>query len=748
MRSPTTPADWVGPSPLDGRIDSFALSQVPGQDLTVVVGIDQKTAIASTAAWRTGAFIAATVLTALLAATAFSLLRALSASQQREARLRRDRAVLAEANSALERARASADAKSAQLQSIITSMSDGISLFDRDLRLVQWNDRFPENAGVPREALRPGLPMEEVLRLQARAGEFGPFASEEDMAAEIDRRIAALRAGAFGVSERARPDGRTLELRRARLADGGFVTLYSDVTARKQVEEAHRRARALAEAAAEQKSRFAAIVSHEVRTPLNVALNALALLEQSALDGEQRRLTDMATQAGEALRGLLNDILDLSRLEVGRLSLRPAECELRPLLEGVVAMFRAQAAERGISFGLRIGPGVPPRVVTDSARLRQVLLNLVGNAVKFAAPGPARLSASAAVENGRSVLLLTVRNAGRVIAEEDRPALFRPFSHLAEGRPGAGAGLGLAICHELVGLLGGQIGYRVVAQENEFWITLPLSGAAVAEPPPEPARAPRTARAARARVLLADDVPANRTVIAALLRREGHAVEEAVDGEAAVALADRRLFDIILMDVNMPGVGGLEATRRIRALKGPAGRVPILALTANVAPEERDLCRDAGMDDALAKPVERAALAEALQRHLRGPHGRWAMEAPAAASAPLLDRARIAEIAGQLPAGMFAGLLEGCLTDLRQRLPALETALAERRCAEAAAVAHAMTGVAAGYGAARLSARLRLVMDAARSQDPDAAAAHGQGLAALLAETEAAFRALPTPAPA
>ena len=751
---------WVGRYPLDGRIRSFALSPVPGQDLTVMVGIDQDAAIAAVESWRIGALGFAAVISLLLALMAAGLIRGVREARLREARLQQDRAVLAGANTALERARASADAKSDQLESIITSMSDGISLFDRDLRLVQWNDHFPENAGVPRDMLRPGMPFEEILRAQARAGEFGPIEAEAAIEAEVERRIASLRAGTVGVTERARPDGRVLELRRARLPGGGFVTLYTDITPRKQVEEAHRRARAVAEAAAEEKSRFVAVVSHEIRTPLNVTLNAVALLEQSVLDPVQRRHAMLAVQAGDALRALLNDILDLSRLEVGRLALRPAEFELRPLLESVVGMFREAAAARGVGLELRIGAGVPARLVTDASRLRQVLMNLAGNAVKFAEPGPACLAASIAVEDGRSVLCLALRNAGRLIADADRERLFRPFSQLTDARAGTGAGLGLAICQQLTTLLGGRIGFRAADGDNEFWITLPLAGMAGVEPEigaPRPGRR----RTARARVLLAEDVPANRMVIATLLRREGHAVEAAGDGEAAVVLAAARPFDIIFMDINMPGMGGIEATRRIRALPGPVRRVPILALTANIAPDEQQRCREAGMDDALPKPAERAALAEAVQRHFhgRGPDGRWPdphLLAPAAVEAiparpddgPALDADYIARLSAELPSGLFAGLVESCLADLRERLPALEAALAAGDCDTAAAVAHAMAGVAASYGIVRLADRLRLVLTAARTRDAAMATGFGQGLGAELAEAESAFRAMLTPAPA
>ena len=193
-------------------------------------------------------------------------------------------------------------------------------------------------------------------------------------------------------------------MRRTRLPDGGWVTLYSDITARKQAEDVQSRAREQAEIAAQEKSRFVAIVSHEIRTPLNVALNSLGLLDQSTLAPAQRELVKTGLTAGDALMGLLNDILDLSRLQVGRLQLRPAPFLVRPLLEGVLDLFQEQARQRGVELSVYIAPGTPERLMTDANRLRQALMNLVNNAAKFADPGPASIRAGFTTLNGETVL--------------------------------------------------------------------------------------------------------------------------------------------------------------------------------------------------------------------------------------------------------------------------------------------------------------------------------------------------------
>ena len=292
-----------------------------------------------------------------------------------------------------------------------------------------------------------------------------------------------IRSGSYpATKERTRPDGTVLELRRNRLPDGGFVTLYTDITARKQTEVTLREAGAMAEAAKQAMSRFVAIVSHEIRAPLNALLNSLTLLAESRLAATQQALVDMCRRSGDALLSLVNDILEMSKKEAGQLVLRPSVFVLRQLIESTLEIFGAPAAERGIVLRLFVAGDVPDELYADPGRLRQVLINLLSNAVKFAAAGEVRVTAKTQFAAGSTQLRLTVRDRGPVIPEEDRSRLFQPFSRIEQ--PGAegplGTGLGLAICRHLVTLMGGEIGcdvWTMVGREagNEFWVVLPVT---------------------------------------------------------------------------------------------------------------------------------------------------------------------------------------------------------------------------------------------------------------------------------
>ncbi|MDE2517461.1 MAG: PAS-domain containing protein [Rhodospirillales bacterium] len=777
--------EWVGVS-ADGVARIHAFRPVAGTALDVVVGVDQQNVMAIAARRARGALLFACGITALLLLLAAGMLRELRAARRREASLTLDRGELANANTGLALAKAEAERQSAQLQATLAGMSDGVSLVDGSLRLVAWNPNFPILAGLPPRLLRVGLPMEEMLRAQARAGMFGPV--DED--AEVARRINLLRAGSHrGVMERTRPDGRVLELRRNPLPDGGFVTLFTDITARKQAEEVLHAARRDAEAASAAKSRFVAIVSHEIRSPLNAMLNALSLLAESGLHAAQLRLLDMARHSGDALFGLLNDILEMSRMEAGQLTLRPVSFALAPLLDSVVAMFSAQAERRGITLRCAVAPGVPDEIHADPGRLRQILINLISNAAKFADPGAVELAAETVFADGRTVLRLSVRDAGPPINAADRARLFEPFSQIErEGMAiQPGSGLGLAICRHLALLMGGEMGCEIGvgttgAPGNVFWLSLKLAPQAAQGAAGEAgmARAATAGhrlrrRAPRTRILLVEDVLANQVVTATQLRREGHAVDIAATGEAALAAVAAHPYDLIFMDVFMPGLSGMEVTQRIRRMGGMQAAVPIVALTANVAPAEEEACRAAGMNAVLAKPVTLASLCDTIARvvwNSQAPAGpvqtrsappagsdAWtdiARAAPADPAPPaplaapesaLLGEARLVELRDNLPPDTLAELVEECLRDLHVRLPGLEAALERGDLAVIGTESHAMVGMAAGYGLAAMEARLRRVMQAVRHADAAAglaaarqSAAVNGGLGALLVRSGAALR--------
>ena len=733
---------WVGPSSPDSVLRIHAFRRLPNRELALIVGVEEQEAMRPATEWKFDAYVYASLVTLLSLGLIITVLHAVRSARRREVRFAEDRAVLAAANAQLEVARARADAKTDQLEATLAGMTDGVAMVDAHFCLVEWNARFAEVAGIPMETLRVGLPMEQIIRSQAEAGQFGSV----DVEAEVRQRMEALHTGRFGITQRTRPDGRTIELRRNRLPDGGFVTLYSDITDHKQAEMALHQAREIADQANTDKSRFMAIVSHEIRTPLNALLNTMQLLADSQLQVGQRSLVTMASQAGQALTALINDILDLSRAEAGQLTLRPSRSPLRPMLQSAAEAFTVPAGKRGIWFKVEVAKDVPAEVVVDPGRLRQVLMNLLSNAVKFTDPGEVTIAAYATegAYAGARRLTISVRDRGPAIPEAERGRLFRPFSQLGRARDDgqSGSGLGLAICRQLVELMEGSIiceGWTAPDGRagNDFQISLPfpdvMPGSA-----PAPAEAARVApppdselqilsRVPRTRILLVEDVRATQIITATMLRRAGHLVDGVSSGEAAVEAVDRAPYDIVLMDINLPGISGQDATRRIRALLGPGAAVPIVALTGDVSEADEESYRAAGMNGVLVKPITLAELQETFSRHIWHV---WEFEPVRAADAApepepeaaetdqsWLDNDRIAELRGNLAPETLSQLVQDCLLDLDRRLPALRRALNTQAAGSIAIHAHAMVGMAAGYGMLRLANRLRQVMIAARAGD-------------------------------
>jgi signal transduction histidine kinase/CheY-like chemotaxis protein len=727
---------WIGPSALDGVERFHGFQNLADRNLAVVVGVGRAEAMAATDEWVTSAYVFAARIAVLLLAMAGFLLQDLHAAGRHEKALAHDRAVLAATNAQLKLAKALADDKTAQLEATFVGMSDGVAMVDDRLRLLEWNPRFPGLSGVPSGILRVGLPMEDMLRAQAAGGQFGVVDVED----EVARRMEVIRSGSYpATKERTRADGTVLELRRNRLPDGGFVTLYTDITARKQTEVTLREAGAMAEAAKQAMSRFVAIVSHEIRAPLNALLNSLTLLAESRLAATQQALVDMCRRSGDALLSLVNDILEMSKKEAGQLVLRPSVFVLRQLIESTLEIFGAPAAERGIVLRLFVAGDVPDELYADPGRLRQVLINLLSNAVKFAAAGEVRVTAKTQFAAGSTQLRLTVRDRGPVIPEEDRSRLFQPFSRIEQ--PGAegplGTGLGLAICRHLATLMGGEIGcdvWTMAGREagNEFWVVLPVTappGHADATPAGADANARRSLP--RTRVLLVEDIVANQLVTATQLRREGHLVDIAGNAREAISAVASRPYDLVFMDVFMPGMSGLDAAKRIRGLAGPAATVPIVALTASVCPEDQAICAATGMNGMLGKPATLTELLDAMARHV-WPHrpDRITLDIPPprrhAPQSRILSAARLDELRSALPADTLASLVEDCLADLSERRSSLQQALERNATEQALAEAHAMAGMSAEYGMAALESRIRALMQLLREEMASAAGIAGE----------------------
>jgi len=516
-------------------------------------------------------------------------------------------------------ARAAAARSAQTLDQALAVMPDGVLLCDADDRVVRWNERYVDMFPWLRGVVRRGMAYSELTAVaSAWVLPHLPREERERWAAE---RALEHRSG-DAEWERDLGNGLVVHVTDRRTKEGGVVSVFHDVTA---AERRLAQAKRNAEAANQAKSQFLATMSHEIRTPLNAVLGLNELMLHSQLDSQQRRHAELIGSSGRLLLALINDILDVSRIEAGHLQLTSAPFSARAAAEGVVALMRERAVAKGLALRLDLAPGEDAPIVGDAIRVQQILFNLIGNAIKFTDAGTVQVSLAVQPGTGGAVTLqLAVSDTGIGIPESAMPTLFDRFTQADSTtmRRYGGSGLGLAITREIVQMMGGTIATTSTpGRGSRFAVSIPSHLAERRDAAPAAAAA-GVAEAVRAlRILVAEDNDVNQILISALLARMGHVVHMVANGQLAVEAVRRGDYDLVLMDLQMPGMDGMEATQAIRALDDARAALPIVAMTANAFEEDRRACLAAGMDDYVAKPIDVEQLARAIARCTAEPAG-------------------------------------------------------------------------------------------------------------------------------
>ena len=726
-------------SRIDGIERIYAYREVAGFPLIVIIGMGKASVMASYAADRRGYLAIATVVTMLLLAVAALIVR-------HQARLEQTR-------SALRDSEARHAHKSHLLDVTLQNMAQGIVMTDADRVVQVVNRRMAELYDLPEEAVT-SQPYEQrrMLRLLWQRGEYGPPQGEF-----ADWFAAFQRGGGYGDGpaphEHCRPNGTVLEIRSLPLPGGGAVQTFTDITRRKQAEECLRAARDEADRSAQAKSEFLAMMSHEIRSPMSGLMGVIELLRDTELQPDQARMVELVHSSAASLLRIVNDVLDFSRIEAGSLEIAPEPTELRPMIAATTEPTALAAEAKGLRFICDVDADVPAWLMLDPLRLRQVLVNLLHNAVKFTETGSVALAVKRGSDpDGAPALCFTVSDTGIGMTPPQLARLFQPFSQAdaSTTKRFGGTGLGLSISRRLARLQGGDIAVTSEAGTGSvFQLHLPLHEAAPAGAQALKRLDPGAATLlAGQRILVAEDQPTNLWLVRRQLERLDCSVVAAQDGIAALAALETGRFDLLLTDCHMPGMDGVELTRRIRAEETAQGlpRLPVVALTADVTQEMRQRCLEAGIDAVLAKPISLAGLQAALLRLLSPPGAAatsldgTSLDGPVDADEPGPDAT------SEFDASTYCLLYQdqpdegqAWLAEYLEAAASLAGRIgdAARRGdrADLAAAAHRLAGASLSAGAIALGALCRRLEGASPTQ-PDAelaamAQAVGDGLAAV-----------------
>jgi signal transduction histidine kinase/HPt (histidine-containing phosphotransfer) domain-containing protein/ActR/RegA family two-component response regulator len=649
--------------------------------------------------------------------------------KEREEALARERDVAEKARAETERVRG-------DLQAVLDNMTDGVALAEPDGTWTLFNRAIPELNGFPDGLIEDLKTMPAVWRWQLENGNLQRYCAtiEEDIALVRER----FEAADPTPTALRRPNGNWVEGRWVALPDGRRLRMQRDITALKLREEELARerdvaeaARADAEAANQAKSTFLATMSHEIRTPMNGVLGMMEVLEYQGLDTDQRRTVATMRDSAQALLRIIDDVLDFSKVEAGRLDFEETAFSLSGLVEGAVETLQPQAQAKGLTLAVDIASGSEDALLGDPTRVRQILFNLLSNAVKFTERGTVRVNAGTMpLGGGRTRVTIAVQDTGIGLDAPQRARLFQPFTQADSSttRRYGGTGLGLSIVRRLAMLMEGDITVESAPGVGSTFTTTLILQAAPDDSPlntllrsdtKEALSDGSSAASSGPRVLVVDDHPVNREVLVRQLGLLGIGADTSEDGAEALEAWSKGGYALILADIHMPRMDGYELTQQLRADEAKRGlaRTPIVAVTANAMKGEEERCLAAGMDGYLAKPVAIDRLRAILERWLSiGGDSSAGSGSEAGGRGKAVDREVLAACLGDDKAGIDA-LLAKFRDSAAESERAIDTAWRGGDLAELAAAAHRLKGAAQAVGAGGVGRAAAALEQAGKSGD-------------------------------